>query len=109
VLTGVKADPTTTLAKSDLWSAMLSWLHLLTGLRPFFWMKNPRSKLFALVRQDHAQARLEWLLDTYYTPLLPADTLAFFKWALKVDERERPDLFAVKSHDYTKGPVLHKN
>jgi serine/threonine protein kinase len=101
-------DPATNFALSDVWSIMLSWLELLTGLPPFFWMLDAQRDLHRLFREPDAQTRLEQMLDTYYTPLLPSDILAFFKWALKVDESVRPGLVDIGRHEYTCRNILSR-
>jgi serine/threonine protein kinase len=93
---------TTTLAKGDVYSLLLTYLGLLVRQGPFFFMRclSEGKRLAALFSQPDAQARLEWLLDTYYGPLLPPAALAFFKWGLQVDPQQRPSAAEVLAHPY---------
>jgi serine/threonine protein kinase len=89
--------------KGDVWSLLQTYLEGLTQCHPFFFMTGDRDQLLALYRTANAQARLEQLLDTYYTPMLPPAALAFFKWGLQVDPHQRPSAAAVAAHPYMQG------
>jgi hypothetical protein len=81
---------------------MVSWLELLAGCPPWFWLGEEVEPLMAFWTAPGAQQRLHDALDTHYGPYLPAavtPALEFFKWAL-VDVAARPTAAQVLAHPY---------
>jgi serine/threonine protein kinase len=96
-----------TLPKGEVWSLLTTHCTALVERSPFdmssFRMFEGGKQQAAFFSQPDAQARLEQLLDTYYTPLLPPDVLAFLKWGLQVDPQQRPSAAEVLAHPYMQG------
>lgn len=97
--------------RSDAWSLLVSWLELLSGMEPFWWVgprgsrAQPREALKQFWFCMYETKAMPGVLDLRYGPLLSPGALAFFKEALVVDWRKRPTPAELLQHPYLSSVV----
>jgi serine/threonine protein kinase len=92
---------------ADSWSLLLTWLELLSGRRPFWWVTagERKEKHECLTCSFYANCypgvqMMQSILHDRYSDLLSPAALAFFKEALVVDPKQRPTPAQLLQHGY---------
>jgi hypothetical protein len=94
------------LGRADTWSLLLTWLVVLSGVKPFYWLPTGLEREqqlgvhLALCYEDHEV--MQYSLEDRYSTLLSPAALAFFKEVLVANPQARPTPAQLLQHQYVR-------
>jgi serine/threonine protein kinase len=91
--------------KADTFSLVTTWLHVLSGIPPWFWLwrdaaNEPMIVYKAMLQGYGLKEVLSKELAVRYAHMLSPGALAFFQEALVIDPKQRPTPAQLLEHPY---------